>query len=69
MSEKRHICNQCAGSGNWNQTGECLECGGSGRVTYAFPDHAKYDYRDRLKPQKVVDMDLIIAAMKRKKNK
>lgn len=69
MSEKHHYCNSCYRRGQVIH--ECLECGGSGRVTYAYDEQEKAPKGYGRKPPKQieVDMNLVIQAMNRKKNK
>lgn len=69
MSEHKHYCNSCFTRGR--VIDECMECGGSDRVTYAFDDQEKatQGYGRKPKKQVKVDMNLIILAMNRKKNK
>ncbi len=65
MSEHQHTCNSCYRRGG--VIDECLECGGSGRVTYSFSEQELHQIVDfDLKPRKNAFL-AAIEAMKEKK--
>jgi hypothetical protein len=68
MSEHRHYCNTCYIKKGVLST--CVECGGSGRVTYAFDEQQKAPkgYGMTRKERVKVNMDLIVQEIERKEN-